>query len=67
MPTEYGPVSLRFQLKSDGEILDVSFESEYHHPPQEVVLHVPPIKELVKVIINGEAKQARSGDILRVK
>ena len=40
----------------------VAFESWYHHPPRRVILHVPPIGDLQKVMINGSSEHVRSED-----
>ncbi|MGI8963308.1 MAG: hypothetical protein ACR2GI_02255 [Thermomicrobiales bacterium] len=57
MPTEFGPVDLRFKLSPDAQTLDVSFDPAWRHQPKRVVLHPPPIPGLRAVIVNGERHQ----------
>jgi hypothetical protein len=59
MPTEYGPVSLRFKKSADGKRLDLTFEPQWRQKPKKVVLHVPPELGLEKVRINGKVRAAR--------
>ncbi|MFH1023906.1 MAG: hypothetical protein V1809_11035 [Planctomycetota bacterium] len=58
LPTEYGPVSLRFRLSRDGRTLRVKFAPRWRARPARVVLHVPPVDGLKKVIVNGEPARA---------
>ncbi|HEY3416875.1 MAG TPA: hypothetical protein VGM23_08330, partial [Armatimonadota bacterium] len=51
MPTEYGPVTLRWRL--DGDTLRVSFLPQFRVPPTRVVLHHPPVAGLRYVCVNG--------------
>jgi hypothetical protein len=53
MPTEFGPVSLQFQLSTDEKTLNVSFSKRFRTPPKTIVLHTPPILGLKKVVVNG--------------
>ena len=61
MPTEFGPVNLRWKLSKDGKALEVSFQGRFHHKPGKVVLHIPPAEGLNKVIINGKKRFAKPG------
>jgi hypothetical protein len=54
MPTEFGPVNLRYKLSEDKTTLQVSFSGNWHEQPQRIVLHVPPMQELSKIIVNGK-------------
>lgn len=65
MPTEYGPVDLSFGLSSDGETLEVDFAPQWRREPAKVVLHVPPVKGLKRVLIDGDEHPA--GEPLRLK
>ena len=67
MPTEYGPVSVRFRLSEDGTVLLVDWEPEFRIEPDAVTLHIPSIPELRKVNINGTASYAKSGDMIRIQ
>jgi len=64
MPTEFGPVTIKFKLAEQGKVLDVSYQAKFRHQPKKTVLHVPPVAGLVKVIVNGKATKARPGDVL---
>ncbi len=59
MPTEYGPVDLRFRLSADGSTLDVSFAGRWRTPPGKRWLHTPPVPGLRNVVINGKAAPAK--------
>jgi len=54
MPTEYGPVTLRFRKSADGKTLDVIFKGTWRDRPGKIILHAPPIKGLKKIRINGK-------------
>ncbi|MEA1996044.1 MAG: hypothetical protein U9N45_00310 [Gemmatimonadota bacterium] len=67
MPTEFGPVTVRFKLTEGGKALDVSFSSGFRIQPKKIVLHVPPVHGLEKVIINGRPVEAVPGDLIPVE
>lgn len=54
IPTYFGPVTLHAQLSDGGKTLLVTFNGKYHAQPEKVVLHVPPVKGLRKIILNGK-------------
>lgn len=54
LPTEYGVVTLRAGLSSDGRALEVAFQPRYRTPPARAVLHIPPIPGLAAVRLNGQ-------------
>ncbi|HEU5124160.1 MAG TPA: hypothetical protein VFW05_08880 [Verrucomicrobiae bacterium] len=54
MPTEFGPVNLRFKLSADGKTLNVSFSGDWRGKPDQVVLHAPPVPGLKKIVVNGK-------------
>jgi hypothetical protein len=54
MPTEYGPVDLKFRLSGDGKQLDVTFTSRWRQRPAKVVLHAPPLPGVTKILVNGQ-------------
>lgn len=66
MPTIFGPVSVRFQLASGGKALDVHYSADFHHAPAKVVLHVPPLPEIDRVLINGQLFEATAGRTLTI-
>lgn len=53
MPTVFGPVTLRTKLSRDGRRLDVDFEPQWRKRPRKVILHVPPLRGLAKMRVNG--------------
>jgi hypothetical protein len=58
LPTEFGPVDLRFQLSPDGEQLDISFKGNWRHRPKRIVLYSPPLPGLRTIVVNGQAHAA---------
>jgi hypothetical protein len=61
MPTEFGPVTLRWRLADGGRTLQIKYEPKFRRQPESVTLHVPPAQELGKVIINGKEHPAEMG------
>jgi hypothetical protein len=59
IPTEYGPVDLKFQLNEDGQTLNVTFAGQWRHRAERVVLHAPPVPGLAKVVVNGQEFAAK--------
>jgi len=58
-PTRYGPVDLGFR-RDDGERnLDVTFSARWRRKPNRVVLHPPPVPDLLRVTVNGTRYGAR--------
>jgi hypothetical protein len=53
MPTEYGPVDMRWRLSEDGKSLDLKFLHNWRNPPAEVVLHTPPVPGLESITVNA--------------
>jgi hypothetical protein len=60
MPTEYGPITLRFKKSADGKALNLLFRGEWRHKPKKVVLHLPPQLGLETVRINGRPSVAQA-------
>lgn len=54
VPTYYGPVTLRAQLAQGGRELAVGYSPRYRETPERVVLHVPPVKGLTRITLNGQ-------------
>jgi hypothetical protein len=54
MPTEYGPVTLRFRRSADGKTLEVKFRGTWRDRPGKIILHAPPLTGLKKIRINGK-------------
>jgi hypothetical protein len=55
LPTELGPVTLRFAVRDAGKRLDVTFEPTWRAKPTRVVLHVPPVEGLRTIRCNGKS------------
>jgi hypothetical protein len=54
MPTEYGPVCIRWRLSSDGKTLDLKYSHNWRNSPAEVVLHTPPVPGLESITVNAK-------------
>lgn len=54
LPTEFGPVTLKAKLADGGKTLQVSFAPQFRVAPQRVMLHIPPVKGLTAVTLNGK-------------
>lgn len=67
VPTVYGPVTVRFRLEKGGATLHAEYEARYHHRPEHVVLHVPPVAGMKEVVINGQTHAAHAGDVISVE
>lgn len=55
MPTEFGPVNLRFRLSKDRKSLNITFSAKWRESPSNLIIHVPHLPGLERVIINGES------------
>jgi hypothetical protein len=64
MPTEFGPVTLKWKLSADGRSLAVDYAPKFRRPPRAVLLHVPPAEGLEKVLVNGVKHPAKGGDVI---
>ncbi|GMU22201.1 MAG: hypothetical protein AMXMBFR13_22890 [Phycisphaerae bacterium] len=64
IPTIHGPVTVRFKLLRNGAALHVEYAAKFHHAPQRILLHVPPLKSLTTVTVNGRERQVRPGDVV---
>ncbi|HUU29887.1 MAG TPA: hypothetical protein VM123_18950 [archaeon] len=64
LPTEFGPVTLRFKITDSGKTLDLAYRTEFRQEPEKVVLHVPLLAGLAQVRINGRAEKAKPGDLI---
>lgn len=64
MPTEYGPVTLRFKKSADGKTLDVFFNGRWREKPRKVVLHTPPMNGLSRITVNG--KPQPGGEVIEL-
>ena len=67
MPTEFGPVTLKFTLTGKGKVLEVFFEPSFRHQPKKVILHIPLIDGLENVMVNGRKIKAKTGKTIELK
>lgn len=67
IPTEFGPVTLRFQLQEQGRRLHVDFAPEFRHAPQRISLHVPPLDGLTEIAIGDAVRAAHPGDVISLE
>lgn len=67
IPTEFGPVTLRFQLQKDSRRLLVTFEPHFRREPQSVSLHVPPLDGLSEIAVGDRVHAAQRGHVIRLK
>ncbi|HOX55898.1 MAG TPA: hypothetical protein P5205_03535 [Candidatus Paceibacterota bacterium] len=65
LPTKYGPATLRFKKSPDGRQLEVRFAGQWRERPAKVLVHVPPLPELSRVLVNGKRYPARTTITLR--
>jgi hypothetical protein len=66
-PTQFGPVTLRLQLQENARRLVVTFEPQFRHAPQGVLLHVPPLDGLSEIAVGDRVHAARPGDVITLK
>ncbi len=64
IPTEFGPVTLRFRLDERTHTLDIRFEPSYRHVPESVTLHTPPFEEIDSVVLNGRTMDPSKGTVV---
>lgn len=69
MPTRFGRVSIGFGLSRDQGRLTVDYRPEFRAEPGRVVLHVPPVRGLREIAVNGErlewdGKQVSRGKLI---
>ena len=67
MPTEFGPVTLCFQVQQGGKRLDVSFRATFRHQPDKILLHVPPLPDLQEVAVGERVFKAQPGEVLEIQ
>lgn len=57
IPTVYGPINLRVELKTGGSALEVDFSGHWRGtPPPRIILHLPPLPRLPEVRIDSLSK-----------
>jgi len=67
LSTEFGPVSLRFQVRKSGRQLAVSFHPKFRASPKKILLHVPPLESIRQVVVNGQSFRARTGELIDLR
>ena len=55
MPTEFGPVNLKFRRSDDGKTLHVTFSADWREKPRKIILHVPQMPGLETIVVNGKS------------
>jgi hypothetical protein len=66
MPTEFGPVTIKFALSKDHKDLKVTYNHKFRRQPEKVMLHIPPVETLKKVVINGRTVKAKPSDVINI-
>jgi hypothetical protein len=66
MPTEFGPVSLKWKLVGGGRALQIEYESHFRRAPDSVLLHIPPVPNLQRVIVNGREHAADAKEPIKL-
>jgi hypothetical protein len=64
MPTEFGQVTLKWELSRDGRTLNVDYVPRLRRVPATVYLHVPPLPQLRAVIVNGKTYEVKPGEAI---
>ncbi|MBD1420884.1 hypothetical protein [Sphingobacterium chuzhouense] len=54
MPTLYGPVDLIFKGDEKSQQVYITFKGDWREGPQKVVLHIPPVRGLRSIVVNGK-------------
>jgi hypothetical protein len=67
MPTDFGPLTLKWQLLDGGKALGVEYAARFRVAPKSIALHVPPLASLTQVTVNGESRVAKGGDVIFLK
>jgi hypothetical protein len=67
IPTEFGPVTLRFQLQNSARRLLVTFQPQFRRNPQSVLLHVPPLDGLSEIAIGDRVYSTHPGGMITLK
>jgi hypothetical protein len=64
MPTQFGPVDLRWRLSDDGTGLNVSFTGHWRSKPGKIVIHAPPVPGLTQLTVNGRTVSATGESVI---
>lgn len=65
--TEFGPVTLCFQLEDNARRLRVAFQPQFRHEPQSISLHVPPLDGLSEIAVGDRVPATHPGDVIALK
>jgi hypothetical protein len=65
--TEFGPVTLCFQLEDNARRLRVAFQPQFRHEPQSISLHVPPLDGLSEIAVGDRVHATHPGDVIALK
>jgi hypothetical protein len=66
MPTDFGPVNLKWQLIDGGQTLRVSYQPRFRRTPAAVTLHIPPVAGLKYIVTNGKKQPVTLGDTIQL-
>jgi hypothetical protein len=66
MPTDFGPVTLKWKLGDGGRTLRIAYDAKFRQKPNRVLLHVPPLAGLQMVILNDNRRPATPGKELNL-
>ena len=64
--TEYGQVTVKFKLQDKGETINLQFKPNFHTQPEKVILHVPPVKGLKYINLNGKKLEVKPGQAITI-
>lgn len=63
VPTSFGPVSLKAELNDAETRLNIELTPPSRFKPQAIYLHVPPIRDLEEIRVNGKTLDLKTGRI----
>lgn len=67
MPTVFGPLDISARLSGDSRELHVEYTAPQRRKPARTLLHIPPVEGLERVVINGDAREARPGMVVDIE
>jgi len=67
IPTEFGPVTVSWQLQDGGRRLALTVAPHFRHVPDRILLHIPPLVGLCEVELDSRVLAVRPGECLDVK
>lgn len=67
MPTIFGPVDMKCNLDADAKTLRVNLKTDFHHAPAKTVLHIPPVKGVETLVINGQSQPVPNAGFISIE